>query len=143
MEEKGIDEKNTVNFVKSGNGVILFPKCIIHPIGKYIIRKQINLFKISISINNLLYNILLKKERRKEKRKEKKPWKFWGMVVILCNSLFIFFFFCPFHLPQMTSFPEENYVFQNILSVSEKRLLLLLFPLNNSKGNLVISYQLL
>lgn len=74
MEEKGIDEKNIVNFIESGNGIILFPKCVIHPIGKYIIRKQINLFKISFFINSLLYNHLLKK---------KKPWKFWGMVVIV------------------------------------------------------------
>ncbi|KAI4549978.1 hypothetical protein MJT46_019127 [Ovis ammon polii x Ovis aries] len=34
MEEKGIDEKNIVNFIESGNGIILFPKCVIHPIGK-------------------------------------------------------------------------------------------------------------
>ncbi|KAG5193248.1 hypothetical protein JEQ12_019609 [Ovis aries] len=35
MEEKGIDEKNIVNFIKSGNGIILFPKCVIHPIGDW------------------------------------------------------------------------------------------------------------
>ena len=81
MEEKGIDEKNIVNFIKSGNGIILCPKCVIHPIGKYIIRKKINLFKMSFFINNLLYNLLLKK---------KKPWKFWGMVVILCNFFLSF-----------------------------------------------------
>ena len=60
--EKGIDEKNIMNFMESGNGIILFPKCIIHSIGKYMIWKQINLLKISFSINNLFYNLLLKKK---------------------------------------------------------------------------------
>ena len=59
MQEKGIDEENVVSFIKTGNGIILFHKYIILLIGKYSISKQINLFKISFSINNLFHNLLL------------------------------------------------------------------------------------
>ena len=53
--EKGIKDEN-VNFIVIGNEIILFPKYIIHPTCKPIIRKQINSFTISFSMNNLLYN---------------------------------------------------------------------------------------
>ena len=40
-----------------------FTKCIIPLIGKYAIRRQINVFKYSFSVNNLLYNSSLKKKK--------------------------------------------------------------------------------
>lgn len=93
---------------------ILFPKYIIHPIGKYSISKQINLLKISFSRNNIFHNLLLKNKPQNQ------PCKSFGMVVI-CESLFpVLFIF-----PQMTSFLEENYAFQIRLGVSEKHWLLM------------------
>lgn len=61
-EDKGIDKKNVVNFLENGNGILFFPKYIIHLICKYTIRKQINLFDIYFSINIILYNLVLKKK---------------------------------------------------------------------------------
>ena len=52
-----------MSFIETGNGIILFHKYIIHLIGKYSISKQINLFKISFSINNPFHNLLLKKTK--------------------------------------------------------------------------------
>lgn len=58
-KEKGIDEKNVVNFIENGNGILFFPKYIIHLICKYTLRKQINLFDIYFSINIISYNLVL------------------------------------------------------------------------------------
>lgn len=63
IEAKGIKRKDIVKFIKSGSGIIVFPKDIIHLIRKYGI-KQINLFKISFCINNLLYNLFLEKKKK-------------------------------------------------------------------------------
>lgn len=62
IDNKKVEDKGLVNFIESGNGIILFRKQIIHPICKFTIKKQINLLKISFSIKNLLYNSLLKKK---------------------------------------------------------------------------------
>ena len=61
-EDKGIDKKNVVNFLENGNGILLFPKYIIHLICKYTIRKQINLFDIYFSINIIYIICYLKKK---------------------------------------------------------------------------------
>lgn len=58
ISEKGIKEDNVVNFIESGEYAFL--KCILNPVQKYTVRKQIYLFKIFFYINNLLYNLLLK-----------------------------------------------------------------------------------
>ena len=61
-EDKGIDKKNVVNFIENGNGILFFPKYIIHLICKYTIRKQINLFDIYFSINIIYIIWYLKKK---------------------------------------------------------------------------------
>ena len=112
-EDKGIDKKNVVNFIKNGNGILFFPKYIIHLICKYTIRKQINLLDIYFSINIILYNLVLKKK--------KKSWTSCGMVLI-GGSLFP----VPLVFLQKTILTPSDKV-QTNTSVSENSLLLILF----------------
>ena len=59
IKAKGIEEKDILKIFESGNGIILFPKDIVHLICKYTTKKQINIDKISISVHNVLHNRLL------------------------------------------------------------------------------------
>ena len=108
-EDKGIDKKNVVNFIENGNGILFFPKYIIHLICKYTIRKQINLFDIYFSIN-IIYIIWYLK----------KSWTSCGMILIGGS-----FFPVPLVFLQKTILTPSDKV-QTNTSVSENSLLLIL-----------------
>ena len=63
-KEKKIEDKNVLKIIETGNGIIVFPKYIISLTCKYTNRKQINLFKFSLFIDNAFHNPLFKKKQK-------------------------------------------------------------------------------